>query len=207
MVMDEQSKFTDLKASVVPKKDIAFADFDFDLHVKKEYLGAQSDKLTYKGQGKFGGTDFTFNGPIKMVKLQYSLGKKFNQEMKYDANIFDLKEYIFDVSASDLVVEGAELSAGDKETLIKLLTDKVESIKDKCLAGKDEIVPEFPMDTVVPFVGLFYAVQFAEKVEMTDNFIEMGASLKHFEMLTDKQNNLLKPIEGAFHNDVNKNGE
>lgn len=106
--------------------------------------------------------------------------------MKYDANIFDLKEYLFDVSASDLVVEGAELSGSDKEALVKLLSAKVESIKDKCLAGKDEIVPEFPMDTVVPFVGLFYAVQFTEKVEMTDSFVEMGASLKHFDLLTDK---------------------
>ena len=63
------------------------------------------------------------------------------------------------------------------------------------------------MDTVVPLVGMFYAVQFAEKVEMQDSFMSMGASLKHFDMLTDKQNNLLKPIEGGFHTDVNKNGE
>ena len=68
-------------------------------------------------------------------------------------------------------------------------------------------MPDFPMDTVVPLVGMFYAVQFAEKVEMQDSFMSMGASLKHFDMLTDKQNNLLKPIEGGFHTDVNKNGE
>ena len=37
-----------------------------------------------------------------MLKLQYGLGKKYNSEMKYDANIFELKEYKFDVSASDL---------------------------------------------------------------------------------------------------------
>jgi hypothetical protein len=42
------------------------------------------------------------------------------------------------------------------------------------------------MDTVVPLVGMFYAVQFAEKVEMQDSFMSMGASLKHFDMLTDK---------------------
>lgn len=37
--------------------------------------------------------------------------------------------------------------------------------------------------------------------------MSMGASLNHFGMLTEKQNNLLKPIEGGFHTDVNKNGE
>lgn len=40
------------------------------------------------------------------------------------------------------------------------------------------------MDTVIPFVGMFYAVQFAEEVEITDKFMAMGASLKHFEMLS-----------------------
>ena len=37
--------------------------------------------------------------------------------------------------------------------------------------------------------------------------MSLGVSLKHFEMLTDKQNNLLKAIPGGFHTDVNKNGE
>lgn len=63
------------------------------------------------------------------------------------------------------------------------------------------------MDTVVPFVGMFYMVQFAETVEIEDNFMSMGASLMHFDMLSEKQNNLLKSISGGFHTDVNKNGE
>jgi hypothetical protein len=63
------------------------------------------------------------------------------------------------------------------------------------------------MDVVVPFVGLFYFVQFAESVQFDENFAQMGLSLKHFEMLTDKQNDLLKPINGGFHTDHNVNGE
>ncbi len=61
-----------------------------------------------------------------MLKLQYGLGKKFNTEMKYDANMFELKEYKFDVSTSDLKVEGAALSAEDQEALLVMLSDKVE---------------------------------------------------------------------------------
>jgi len=61
-----------------------------------------------------------------MLKLQYALGKKYNGEMKYDANIFELKEYKFDVSTSDLIVEGAALSAEDKEALLVMLSNKVE---------------------------------------------------------------------------------
>lgn len=36
------SKFTDVSASIIPAKDIKFDDFDFDLHMEKEYMGAQS---------------------------------------------------------------------------------------------------------------------------------------------------------------------
>jgi hypothetical protein len=61
-----------------------------------------------------------------MLKLQYGLGKKWNAEMKYDANIFELKEYKFDVSSSDLKVEGATLSAEDQEALLVMLSEKVE---------------------------------------------------------------------------------
>jgi hypothetical protein len=124
------SKFSDLVASLLPAKGIEFADFDFDLHLTKDYLGAQSDKLVYQGTGKFEGNDFTFSGPVNMLKMQYALGKKFNAEMKYNANIFELKEYNFDVSPASLTVEGAELSAEDQQALLQILADKVEQVKD-----------------------------------------------------------------------------
>ena len=58
-----------------------------------------------------------------MLKLQYGLGKKWNVEMKYEANIFELKEYKFDVSEADLTVQGADLSEEDKKALLVLLSD------------------------------------------------------------------------------------
>lgn len=45
------SKFTDVTATIVPAKDIMFADFDFDLHIEKDYMGAESTKLFYEGKG------------------------------------------------------------------------------------------------------------------------------------------------------------
>lgn len=120
------SKFSDVTATILPAKDIKFADFDFDLKLQKDYMGAESAKLVYEGKGQYNGADFTFSGPIKMLKLQYGLGKKYNSEMKYEANIFELKEYKFDVSTSDLIVEGATLSAEDQQALLALLSDKVE---------------------------------------------------------------------------------
>lgn len=120
------AQFTDVTASIIPAKDINFDDFDFDLHLQKDYMGAESKKLVYEGAGKYNGADFTFSGPVNMLKLQYGLGKKYNAEMKYDANVFELKEYKFDVSESDLKVEGAELSDEDKKVLLGMLSDKVE---------------------------------------------------------------------------------
>jgi hypothetical protein len=45
------SKFTDISAAIVPAKDITFADFDFDLHMEKDYMGAESKQLFYEGKG------------------------------------------------------------------------------------------------------------------------------------------------------------
>ena len=41
------SKFTDVTATIVPISSIKFADFDFDLHMEKDYMGAESSKLVY----------------------------------------------------------------------------------------------------------------------------------------------------------------
>jgi len=42
------------------------------------------------------------------------------------------------------------------------------------------------MDAVVPFVGLFYGVQFAETAGFSSDFVSLGASLSHLELLTKK---------------------
>lgn len=127
--------------------------------------------------------------------------------MNYMSKIFDEATWKFDVSPESLTVTGAELTDAAKAELVKLLKEKIDEVKAKCLAGKEEIVPEFPMDTVVPFVAMFYGVQFAETASFDNGFAALGSSLKHFEMLTEKQNNLLKAIEGGFYNEYNKNGD
>jgi hypothetical protein len=90
--------------------------------------------------------------------LKYKLGEKKNEEMNYMAKVFEQEAWNFDVSPDSLTITDTTLSGEAKTELVKLLTDKVNAIKDKCLAGKEEVVPEFPMDSVVPFVGLFYAI-------------------------------------------------
>ena len=77
------TKFDGVVASVVPKEGIKQEDFDFDLHIESEYLGAESDKLTFEGKGTYDGTAFTFSGPISLFKLQYALGDKWNAEMNF----------------------------------------------------------------------------------------------------------------------------
>ena len=56
-----------------------------------------------------------------------------------------------------MTVDGATLDQEAKEALVKMMKDSIDEVKAKCLAGKEEIVPEFPMDAVVPLVSLFYA--------------------------------------------------
>jgi hypothetical protein len=61
------------------------------------------------------------------------------------------------------------------------------------LAGKD-IVKELPMETMLPFIGMNYAAQFAETIKFGADFVEIGFSLQHLNLLKQKQQKLLKKI-------------
>ena len=104
-------------------------------------------------------------------------------------------------------VEGATLSTEQKDAIVKSVKDKVEALKTDIQAGKEGVVPQFPMDVAVPFVGLFLASQFAENVVMDDDYVELAFSMKHLNMLTERQLKLLKPVEGGFYLEQNEKGD
>ena len=66
------------------------------------------------------------------------------------------KEFVFDVNEKDLVVEGVELTDEAKEEIIAKLRSKVDSVKKVVEVGKVKDIQDFPVDTMVPFVTLFY---------------------------------------------------
>ena len=195
--------FTDLVASIKPKSG-ELADFDFDLHIEEKYLGAESSNLVFQGTGKHNGKDFKFSGPIGLLKYHYQLGEKFNEEMNYNSLVFKEQPFVLDVDAKSVTVEGAELTDADKAYLATKFTNRVKNLKSEIQAAKEEKIPQFPMDVAIPYVMIFYATQFAEKVKFEGNFIEFGFSAQHLGLLTEKQQKLLKPITGEFDKEVSE---
>jgi len=55
----------------------------------------------------------------------------------------------------------------------------------------------------MPFVVMYYGASFSDTYEVTEKFIELTFSFKRMQLLTEKQEKLLKPIEGSFYNEVN----
>ena len=74
----EKHTLSNLRASILVRDGISHDDFDFDLHVQKDYFGAQSSELQYEGTGTAAGKEFTFKGPIDMLRLKYALKDEFN---------------------------------------------------------------------------------------------------------------------------------
>jgi hypothetical protein len=111
------SKFTELAASILPREG-EVADFDFDINLTKEDLGAETKGLKFTGSGKYDGNDFTFTGPINHMKFKYHLGSKYNSDMEYEALVFEEDPFIVDVSESEIVVTGADLPAEAKTELV-----------------------------------------------------------------------------------------
>lgn len=63
------------------------------------------------------------------------------------------------------------------------------------------------MDTVVPFVFMYYTIQFSEIAKFDSEFIEMGFSFDHLHLLKPKQQKLLKAIKGGMYKEKNANGD
>ena len=84
-------------------------------------------------------------------------------------------------------MEGADLSDEMKKEIHTRLVKKVTAIKTVMQEGKVEGLPNFPVDTIIPYVVIFYAVQAADSFEKTDKFIEFGFSFNRMKLLTEKQ--------------------
>jgi hypothetical protein len=63
------------------------------------------------------------------------------------------------------------------------------------------------MDTMVPFVFMYYAIQFSESAKFGTDFIEMGFSFDHLHLLKPKQQKLLKQIKGGMYKEKNAAGD
>jgi hypothetical protein len=116
------------------------------------------------------------------------------------------QEFAFDTPADGLTITGADLTAEEKELLLSRLKSKVTSIKDLASAGKVEMLGEFPVDTIIPFVLLYYGASFADSYDISEKFVELAFSFNRMKLLTPKQEELLKQIDGTYYNEVNEAG-
>lgn len=178
-----------------------------DLTLTQEDMGASSTNIKIEGRGQHNGADFTFTGPFELVKLQYAQGTKYNHDHKYNAIVFEQKEFILNINAGDLTVEGADLDAEAKELLVKDIKFGLTEYKDALIDARQDLIKSFPMDLAVPYVFMFYSAQFASNVEFSEKFVQMDFSLEHFGLLKKNQLRLLKTIESTFDRETNERDE
>jgi len=57
------------------------------------------------------------------------MSTKENKDLKYNANVFNEKDFVINVDGSALKVEGATLDDAAKAELVKKFTDRVISYK------------------------------------------------------------------------------
>jgi len=106
---EEGSELSDFTYSMKPLNG-ALEDFDLDLSLTAENLGAASKNVGFSGKAAFEGKDFTFSGPIKSFEMKYALDKKYNHDHKYEAWVMQEQPVIIDIQEADLKVEGADLT-------------------------------------------------------------------------------------------------
>ena len=103
--------------------------------------------------------------------------------MQYEALVFEEDPFVVEVAESALEVTGVDLDVDARKELVKLFVDRCHSFKTEIQSANKDVVKSFPMDTMVPFVFMFYATQFAESVKFGNKFIEMAFSFDKLNML------------------------
>jgi len=141
-----------------------------------------------------------------LIKMQYTLGTKFNSDQNYDALVFNEEPFVVKVNEADLTTS-IELPSEDRAKLVEIFIERCKTLKSEIQSAHTDIVKDFPMDTMVPFVSLFYAVQFADKVDFSNDYLQLNFSPDRFNYLKPKQQKLLKAIKGGFYNESNSKGE
>lgn len=122
----------------------------------------------FAGKGQFNGNDFTFKGPIEDFKLWYALGKKYNHDHDYEANIFEEQPFVLKLNSQDLSVEGTDIGESGKTELTSLIEDNLLRIKREVQDANKETLKDFPMDLAVPFVFMFYTTQFSQDIRFNN---------------------------------------
>lgn len=74
----------------------------------------------------------------------------------------------------------------EKELLLSRLESRITDTKNIASKGQVDSFPAFPLDTVLPFVALYYGASFADTYEVTEKFIELSFSFKRMQLLTEK---------------------
>lgn len=209
VAMAESSELLEkITYSLSPVDGVDLDDFDLDVSITKEYLGAETDKVKVSGTATLkDGTEVPFTGPVPLVKLQYELGTKLNEKFNVDALHFNHKEWTF--KCGELTGEG--LSAEVGQEVATAIDKNVDEFKTKFekgdKKGEMQYIENFPMDTIIPMASLYYVVQFSENFDDSDKFITLGFGLTHYKMLTEKQQKMLKAISYDFYNEVNEEGD
>lgn len=200
------SKLSDLTASLVPSTG-EVSNFDFDLSLQADNMGASSKNVGYRGTGKYDGAEFSFSGPISEFQIRYALGNKYNHDQEYDALVFSEQPSTLTINTSDIKVEGADLSDEAKAEVMTALKNHLEQMKKDIQDAKPELIEKFPMDLAIPYVFMFYTTQFAQNVKFEGKYIEFHFSLEHMNLLRKQQIKLLKKLDSEFYKETNARGE
>ncbi len=78
------------------------------------------------------------------------------------------------------------------------LLKQIKLIKEDTFGGSIHYLQKLPVLNITPLIALYHAINAAEKVNMTNEFLEYDFSPKSFKLVQDQNEELLKAIETNF---------
>ena len=173
-------------------------DFDFDLHFDTKALGASSKNISVKGTYK----NIEFTCKVEKAELLYAMTKRKlptqGPGIDFESLVWDMDKEDFAIDLSSFTATGGELTDDDKKSIAARVKTHMLNYKKGFQGGNNTQIPnldKLPMDSVFPMALIYYGSNFAESVTFEEPFINFGASVQHFGLLTEKQKGMLKPLK------------
>ena len=199
--------------SLLPKEgDVE--DFDTEVALSAENFGTHSSNVKAEGSVTVGEDTVGFSVPIEKAAVLFELGKKSAPPMdglKLDFEMlsWNEKEFGFKFDRAGFTADKA-LGDDVMEELLAAIESDVLSLKKELttsVGGDLDSFQDFPMEPALPLAMVYMATPLMEKLSFDEDFVNFGASVEHFGLLSDKQKTLLKPIEAEFAKEQNVRGE
>lgn len=197
-----------MRANLTTADGTSQEDYDFELSLEEAkygYLGFAGQNLKMTGTGKLGETEFTWELPVNMFRLELEMVPEEKEDilkLNRKAEMPQVKQFLVEYGdvtfGNPIGADEAEL----KNTLKERVREGVLRTYDEIWEGDLDKISNLPVESFLPLLVLRHIGSLAQQTQMTQEWFEYGFDpeivYEQYRPKSNKKSELLKPIDSYF---------